>query len=76
MACQHIAARLKGMIEPNKHETQAIDDAMLASGRFIDALNKTDLMSFTEAEYLALIEVVVTAFQDSIRSAYRNGPPF
>ena len=64
------------MIEPTKHEAQAIDDAMLASGRFIDALNKTDLMSFTEAEYLALVEVIVTAFQDSIRSAYRNDPPF
>jgi len=76
MACQQIAARLKGMIKPNQHEIQAIDDAMLASGRFLDALNKTDLMSFTQAEYLTLIEVTVTAFQDSIRAAYANDPPF
>ena len=76
MACQHIAARLKGMIKPNQHEIQAIDDAMLASGGFIDALNKTDLLCFTQAEYLALIEVIVTAFQDSIRGAYRDDPPF
>ena len=76
MKCQDIAARIKGMIDPNKHELKALDDAMIASGKYLDALDKTNLMSFSQKEYEELIEVIVTAFQDSLRSAYANDPPF
>ena len=60
----------------DRHEWQAVDDAMYYSGIYLDAIGKTELMSFTQKEYRDLVEVIVVAFRDSLRDAYVNDPPF
>lgn len=74
--CQDITARLKGMIDPNKHETQALAVAGVRAGAYVEAIGKTDLARWSEHEWATLIEVVVTAFQDFLRQAYADDPPF
>jgi hypothetical protein len=74
--CQNIAARLKGMIDPNQHETNALVAACQTGGEYVESLAKTDLATFTAVEWSTLIDVVVTAFQDSLRTAYADDPPF
>ena len=76
MRCMHITARLKGMIDPNKHEVNALAAASRTAGEYIESIAKTDLTAFTEAEWSTLIEVLVTAFQDHLRNAYADDPPF
>lgn len=73
--CQNIAARLKGMIDPDKHEVQALAAASRLAGEYIESIAKTDLATFTGEEWATLIEVAVTAFQDTLREAYANDPP-
>ena len=64
------------MIDPNKHETHALATACQTGGEYVESLAKTDLASFTPAEWETLVDVVVTAFQDSLCSAYAQDPPF
>ena len=64
------------MIDPNKHEVNALAAASRNAGEYIESIAKTDLAAFTEAEWLTLIEVLVTAFQDHLRNAYADDPPF
>ena len=75
MLCQNITARLKAMIDPKKHEVQALAAASRGAGEYIESLGKTDLATFTGEEWATLIEVAVTAFQDHLRTAYANEPP-
>ena len=74
--CQDIAARLKGMIHPNIHEKNALADACLSGGEYVESIGKTDLATWTEHEWSTLIDVIVTRFQDSLRTAYADDPPF
>jgi len=64
------------MIDPNKHETQALATACQTGGEYVESLAKTDLASFTATEWETLVDVVVTAFQDALCSAYAQDPPF
>ena len=64
------------MIDPNQHETNALAAACQTGGEYVESLDKTDLASFTAVEWSTLIDVVVTAFQDSLRTAYADDPPF
>lgn len=64
------------MIDPNQHETNALAAACQTGGEYVESLAKTDLASFTTVEWSTLIDVVVTAFQDSLRTAYADDPPF
>jgi hypothetical protein len=64
------------MIDPNQHETNALAAACQTGGEYVESLAKTDLASFTPVEWSTLIDVVVTAFQDSLRTAYADDPPF
>lgn len=65
------------MIDPDKHEVQALAAASRLAGEYIESLAKTDLATFTGEEWATLIEVAVTAFQDTLREAYANdSPPF
>ena len=64
------------MIDPNQHETNALAAACQTGGEYVESLAKTDLASFTVVEWSTLIDVVVTAFQDSLRTAYADDPPF
>lgn len=76
MRCMQITARLKGMIDPNKHEVNALAAASRMGGEYIESIAKTDLAAFTEAEWSTLIDVLITAFQDHLRAAYADDPPF
>lgn len=76
MRCLDIVTRLEGMIDPKKHEITALREASAAGGEYVESLGRTDLASFTEHEWSVLIEVVVTAFQDHLRTAYAEDPPF
>ena len=60
----------------NQYESQAIDDAMYYSGIYLDAIGKTELMSFSQKEFRDLIEVIIVAFRDSLREANATDPPF
>jgi hypothetical protein len=64
------------MIDPNKHENNALAQACLSGGAYVETIGKTDLGSWTEQEWAALIDVVVTSFQDFLREAYADDPPF
>ena len=64
------------MIDPNQHETNALAAACQTGGEYVESLAKTDLATFTAVEWSILIDVVVTAFQDSLRTAYADDPPF
>ena len=74
--CQDITGKLSGMIDPNKHEINALLAASISGGAFVETIGKTDLTSWTEQEWAALIDVVVTSFQDFLRQAYADDPPF
>ena len=63
------------MIDPKKHEVQALAAASRRAGEYIESLAKTDLATFTGEEWATLIEVAVTAFQDHLRTVYANEPP-
>ncbi len=64
------------MIDPNKHEINALLAASISGGAFVETIGKTDLTGWTEQEWAALIDVVVTSFQDFLRRAYADDPPF
>lgn len=74
--CQDITRKLSGMIDPNKHENNALAQACLSGGAYVETIGKTDLGSWTEQEWAALIDVVITSFQDFLREAYADDPPF
>ena len=74
--CQDITGKLSGMIDPNKHETDALLAASISGGAFVETIGKTDLSGWTEQEWAALIDVIVTSFQDFLRQAYADDPPF
>ena len=64
------------MIDPNQHETNALAAAGVTGGEYVESIGKTDLASFTEREWSTLVDVIVTAFQDHLRTAYADDPPF
>jgi hypothetical protein len=74
--CQDITARLKGMINPNIHEKNALADASAAGGAYVESLGKTNLATWSPEEWATLVEVIVTRFQDALRTAYADDPPF
>ncbi len=74
--CQYITGKLSGMIDPNKHETDALLAASISGGAFVETIGKTDLSGWTKQEWAALIDVIVTSFQDFLRQAYADDPPF
>ena len=74
--CQDITGKLSGMIDPNKHETNALFAASISGGAYVETIGKTDLSGWTEQEWAALIDVIVTSFQDFLRQAYADDPPF
>jgi len=73
--CQQLIARRQGMLNPNVYEKKALFDAGQAGGAFVEALAKTDLAAWNAEEWAQLVDVMVTAFQDSLRTAYADDPP-
>lgn len=64
------------MIDPNKHEEAALDAAAQAGGVYVELTGKTDLVAWTAEEWGCLVDVIVTEFQDVLRRAYADDPPF
>jgi len=46
--CQDITGKLSGMIDPNKHETDALLAASISGGAYVETIGKTDLSGWTE----------------------------
>ncbi len=63
------------MIDPTEHEIAAIQAASPMAGDYLESINKTDLAVLTENEWLTLLEVVVTAYQDKLASLLNTGRP-
>ena len=59
--------RRKKVVDPTEAEIAAIQAASEPAGEYLDSLGKTDLATLAEDEWLCLLEVVVTAFQDKLR---------
>ena len=64
------------MLDPNTHELAALQAAGQAGGAYIEALAKTDLTTWSPEEWAQLVDVIVTGFQDALRTAYADDPPF
>jgi hypothetical protein len=64
------------MLDPNTHEKNALQDAGQAGGAYVETLAKTDLATWSAEEWVQLVDVIVTAFQDSLSTAYADDPPF
>jgi len=64
------------MIDPNKHEVNALAAASISAGAYVESIAKTDLATWSQEEWSSLIDVTVTAFQDFLRTAYADDPPF
>jgi hypothetical protein len=64
------------MIDPNKHEVNALAAASNSAGAYVGSIAKTDLATWSQEEWSTLIDVTVTAFQDFLSAAYADDPPF
>lgn len=64
------------MINPNIHEQHALAEAGDQGGGYVESLGRTDLATWTPEEWAGFIDVIVTGFQDALRTAYADDPPF
>ena len=62
-----------GMVDPDEHEIAAIAAASPLAGEYLESIGKTDLARLTEAEWLTLLEVIVTAYQDELARRLEQG---
>jgi hypothetical protein len=65
--CQDIYHRRRGMVDPTEHEVAAMRAASPVAGEYVESLGKTDLAAFSKDEWLALIEMIVTAYTNTLR---------
>lgn len=61
-------SRERMMVDPTENEIAAIVAAAPVLGEYVESIGKTDLAAMTEDEYMTAIEVVVTAYQDKLRT--------
>lgn len=54
------------MVDPDEHETAAIAAASPMAGEYLESIGKTDLAVLTESEWLTLLQVIITAYQDEL----------
>lgn len=54
--------------DKNEHEVAAIEHASDMAGEFLESLRKTDLAKLTREEWLTLLDVIVTGYQDKMIS--------
>lgn len=66
MRCMSALCRRWGVVDPDEHEIAAIAAASPMAGEYLESIGKTDLAVLTEAEWLTLLEVIVTAYQDEL----------
>ena len=61
-----LIAQGRGMVDADAHEIAAIAAAGPLAGEYLESIGKTDLATLSEAEWLAFLEVVVTAYQHAL----------
>ena len=54
------------MVDPNEHELAAMRRAGDAAGEFIDALGRTDMATWSPAEWSSFIDVICGGYVDSL----------
>ncbi|WP_176849498.1 DUF6511 domain-containing protein [Belnapia rosea] len=62
-----------GVVDPDEHEIAAIAAASPMAGEYLESIGKTDLAVLTEAEWLTLLEVIITAYQDELARLLDQG---
>jgi hypothetical protein len=55
-----------GAIDPDEHEKASIKAASPIAGEYLDSIGKTDLATLSRDEWLTLLEVIITAYQDEL----------
>lgn len=71
--CMHALRRRWGVIDPDEHEIAAIQAASPMAGEYLESIGKTDLAVLSDAEWLTLLEVIVTAYQDALAQRLDSG---
>lgn len=57
------------MVDPTETEIAAMRYASDMAGEYLESLEKTDLATMTEDEWMNLMEVIITGFSDSMARA-------
>ena len=73
MRCMNALLRGWGVADPDEHEIAAIEAASPMAGEYLESIGKTDLAVLTDAEWMTLLEVVVTAYQDELARRLAEG---
>ena len=73
MRCMHEMRRRLGVIDPDEHEIAAIQAASPMAGEYLESIGKTDLAVLTDTEWLTLLEVIITAYQDALAQRLDSG---
>lgn len=64
------------MIDLTTREIAAIEHASGAAGEYLESLGKTDMTTFDESEWMTMIEVIVGAFTEHLRTITDTDIPF
>lgn len=67
--CSHIWGDIRAVIDPNALELAAMAHASDKAGEYIEAIKKTDMAKWTQAEWSAFIEVICGGYVDSLCAA-------
>ena len=62
------------MTDPSDVELAALAAASQAGGEYVESIGKMELASWSAHEWATLVEVIVTAFQNSLRAAADDLP--
>ena len=54
------------MVDPNPIELAAMSQAGVRAGDYIDALGRTDMAAWSEAEWTAFIELICGGYVDAL----------
>ena len=54
------------MVDPNPYELAAMGQAGACAGAYIDALGRTDMAAWSEADWTAFIEVICGGYVDAL----------
>jgi hypothetical protein len=77
MDCVAIINRMDGPMEDmNEAEIKAMYAASTQAGQYLETLGKTDMATFTEDEWLSMIDAAVTGFCDAMRKSVAESAPF
>jgi hypothetical protein len=64
------------MVDPTEYEIAAIEAASGPAGEYLESIGKTDLAAMDESEWMTLLEVIVTAYTDTLRARLAEKAPF